>query len=120
LWLSDKDKDALIDEGLLNEEALPGRVELDISNALRISTMFVSSQRLVNSQPLTNFCSDNFQGEEAKVVILTTVRSNPECRSGFLKRSNRINVACSRARDGLYIIGNSQSLESVPMWKRIM
>lgn len=64
--------------------------------------------------------SDNFQGEEAKVVILSTVRSNAERRPGFLRTNNRINVACSRARDGFYVVGNSASLEVVPMWKDIM
>ncbi|KLJ08393.1 hypothetical protein EMPG_16163 [Blastomyces silverae] len=102
LWLSESDKAALL-EGFLTEKELesPGRVDLDMAGMLRISTI------------------DNFQGEEAKVVILTTVRSNPECRPGFLKTINRINVACSRARDGFYIFGNSQTLQTVPMWNHI-
>ena len=35
---------------------------------------------------------DNFQGEEADVVIISLVRSNQERNCGFLKTSNRINV----------------------------
>lgn len=35
---------------------------------------------------------DNFQGEEAKVVIVSLVRSNENGNVGFLKASNRINV----------------------------
>ncbi|OAS99706.1 uncharacterized protein BDCG_16275 [Blastomyces dermatitidis ER-3] len=103
LWLSESDKEALL-EGFLTDKELesPGPVDLDMAGMLRISTI------------------DNFQGEEAKVVILTTVRSNPECRPGFLKTINRINVACSRARDGFYIFGNSQSLQIVPMWNDII
>jgi hypothetical protein len=61
---------------------------------------------------------DNFRGEEAKVIVLTTVRSGG--RPGFLKTANRINVACSRARNGFYIIGNSETLRQVPMWKAIV
>lgn len=36
--------------------------------------------------------SDNFQGEEAKIVIISFVRSNRERKVGFLKTTNRINV----------------------------
>lgn len=63
---------------------------------------------------------DGFQGEEAKVIILSTVRSNLEDRVGFLKTTNRINVACSRARNGFYIVGNSTLLRTVNMWESIV
>ncbi|KAL8993484.1 MAG: hypothetical protein Q9169_006311, partial [Polycauliona sp. 2 TL-2023] len=56
---------------------------------------------------------DNFQGEEAKVVILSFVRSNAEGKCGFFRTSNRINVALSRARHGMYIIGDSQTACSI-------
>ncbi|KAF9870443.1 hypothetical protein CkaCkLH20_12110 [Colletotrichum karsti] len=59
---------------------------------------------------------DNFQGEEANVVIVSLVRSNNEKRCGFLSTSNRINVLLSRARHGMYIIGNSHTSSHVPMW----
>ncbi|KAL8766873.1 MAG: hypothetical protein Q9209_006469 [Squamulea sp. 1 TL-2023] len=63
---------------------------------------------------------DNFQGEEAKVVILSYVRSNAEGKCGFLRTTNRINVALSRAQHGMYIIGNAQTASSVPMWAEII
>ena len=59
---------------------------------------------------------DNFQGEEAKIIIISLVRSNDERQCGFLKTSNRINVLLSRARHGMYIIGNSYTASSVKMW----
>ena len=49
---------------------------------------------------------DSFQGRECDVVIYSTVRSNPERRIGFLKDYRRINVALSRARDSLVIVGD--------------
>ncbi|KKK26527.1 hypothetical protein ARAM_006130 [Aspergillus rambellii] len=63
---------------------------------------------------------DNFQGEEAKVVIISLVRSNSQNRCGFLKTSNRINVLLSRAQHGLYIIGNSETAVHVPMWEQVV
>ncbi len=49
---------------------------------------------------------DSFQGRECDVVIYSTVRSNPERQIGFLKDYRRINVALSRARDSLVIVGD--------------
>ncbi|KAI1347346.1 hypothetical protein F5Y01DRAFT_329806 [Xylaria sp. FL0043] len=63
---------------------------------------------------------DNFQGEEAKVVIISLVRSNPERRCGFLSTSNRINVLLSRAKHGMYIISNANTYEHIPMWKKVI
>ncbi|KAL2285256.1 hypothetical protein FJTKL_08216 [Diaporthe vaccinii] len=63
---------------------------------------------------------DNFQGEEAKVVVISLVRSNPQNRCGFLSTSNRINVLLSRAKHGCYILGNSNTYRNVPMWNQII
>lgn len=59
---------------------------------------------------------DNFQGEEAKVVIISLVRSNDEHRVGFLKASNRINVLLSRAKHGMVILGNAETCSRIGMW----
>ncbi|KAJ5470393.1 hypothetical protein N7530_007750 [Penicillium desertorum] len=59
---------------------------------------------------------DNFQGEEAKVIIVSLVRSNPKQKVGFLRTENRINVLLSRAQHGIYLIGNSETYLNVPMW----
>ena len=44
------------------------------------------------------FTVDNYQGEENDIIILSLVRSNKAFNVGFLKISNRVNVALSRAR----------------------
>eukprot|EP00736_Rhodelphis_marinus_P009799 Rmarinus@m.14001 len=53
---------------------------------------------------------DNFQGEEADIVIISLVRSNPHCRIGFLRERERVNVLLSRARHGMIILGNANVL----------
>lgn len=63
---------------------------------------------------------DNFQGEEAKIVIISLVRSNPQNKCGFLSTSNRINVLMSRAKEGCYVLGNSETYRHVPMWNQII
>ncbi|OOF93584.1 hypothetical protein ASPCADRAFT_517135 [Aspergillus carbonarius ITEM 5010] len=63
---------------------------------------------------------DNFQGEEAKVVVISLVRSNTQRRCGFLRTSNRINVLLSRAKHGMYIIGNSATSGGVEMWQKVV
>ncbi|KAI0398028.1 hypothetical protein F5Y17DRAFT_413210 [Xylariaceae sp. FL0594] len=63
---------------------------------------------------------DNFQGEEAKVVVISLVRSNNENRCGFLNTPNRINVLLSRAKHGMYLISNSHTYGHVPMWNNVI
>lgn len=55
---------------------------------------------------------DDFQGEENKIILLSLVRSNEDSRIGFLSTRNRVCVALSRAKEGLYIIGNMSQLSS--------
>eukprot|EP00347_Sterkiella_histriomuscorum_P006278 403353380 len=53
---------------------------------------------------------DNFQGEENDIIILSLVRSNQRNDIGYLKVSNRVCVALSRAKHGMFIFGNSSCL----------
>lgn len=58
------------------------------------------------------FTVDSFQGEENDVILLSLVRSNEHLGIGFLDNKNRLVVALSRARRGLYIFGNAITLVS--------
>ncbi|XP_071160029.1 NFX1-type zinc finger-containing protein 1-like isoform X1 [Mytilus edulis] len=49
---------------------------------------------------------DNYQGEENDIILLSLVRSNEDGKIGFLSIENRVCVALSRAKIGLYVIGN--------------
>uniref|UniRef100_A0A8V1A0C1 Zinc finger NFX1-type containing 1 n=1 Tax=Gallus gallus TaxID=9031 RepID=A0A8V1A0C1_CHICK len=63
---------------------------------------------------------DKYQGEENDIILLSLVRSNKEERIGFLQIPNRICVALSRAKKGLYCIGNMRMLGKVPLWSKII
>lgn len=54
---------------------------------------------------------DNYQGEEAKIVLVSLVRSNNLGQIGFLKEPERVNVLLSRARECEIIFGNRATLE---------
>lgn len=63
---------------------------------------------------------DNFQGEDNKIILLSLVRSNTDGNIGYLSFKNRICVALSRAKLGLYIIGNMNILSKASdVWKQI-
>ncbi|KAH9987465.1 AAA domain-containing protein [Russula compacta] len=68
---------------------------------------------------------DTFQGQEAKIVIISLVRNSGSFEEGntsigFLKSPNRINVALSRAKHGLYILGNASNLRKTGTWRTIL
>ena len=63
---------------------------------------------------------DNFQGEESKIILLSLVRSNLNKKIGFVGIENRICVALSRAKHGLYCIGNFEMFShSNSKWNEI-
>ncbi len=63
---------------------------------------------------------DGFQGREKEVVILSFVRSNPEGELGFLKDIRRTNVAMTRAKRKLLMIGDSATLANEPFYQRLL
>ncbi|EGO55979.1 hypothetical protein NEUTE1DRAFT_68071 [Neurospora tetrasperma FGSC 2508] len=105
VFLSDRDMEKMVLDGFGDDTAK------DIDPT---SHKTVEKKALLKTIRLATV--DNFQGEEAKVIIVSLVRSNMNCKVGFLRTENRINVLLSRAQHGMYLIGNSRTYRNIAMW----
>ncbi len=64
---------------------------------------------------------DDFQGEENEIILLSLVRSNSEKKIGFVGIENRVCVALSRAKKGMFISGNALMLtDEKTVWPQIL
>ena len=63
---------------------------------------------------------DSFQGQEEENIIVSLVRSNDEGDIGFLKDYRRMNVAITRAKEQLFLIGDSATLGADPFYNALL
>ena len=62
---------------------------------------------------------DGFQGQERDIIVISLVRSNDEGQIGFLRDLRRMNVAITRARMKLIIIGDVQTMTRHPFYRKL-
>ena len=63
---------------------------------------------------------DGFQGQERDIIVISLVRSNDEGQIGFLRDLRRMNVAITRARMKLIILGDAKTMTRHPFYKKLL
>ena len=63
---------------------------------------------------------DGYQGQECDVMIMNCVRANSYNDIGFLKDYRRLNVAITRPKHFLFVIGSSSTLQRDPVWRQMV
>ena len=62
---------------------------------------------------------DGFQGQERDIILISLVRANDEGQIGFLRDLRRMNVAITRARMKLIILGDASTMTHHPFYKKL-
>jgi hypothetical protein len=114
--LSDRDQEALDKDGFIESEASPQQKAAELHSTHRKTVL----EKKALGDLLRIATVDNLQGEGAKVIIVSVVRSNNKRRVGFLRTTNRFNVLLSRAQQGMNLIGNSDTYSDMLMRQKVI
>ena len=107
------------------ERLLDERIDVGIISPYRAQVQYL--RRLLMKReffkPFRRFISvntvDGFQGQERDIIVISLVRSNDEGQIGFLRDLRRMNVAITRARMKLIILGDRQTMTQHPFYRRL-
>ena len=100
-----------IDVGIIS----PYRAQVQyLKKLIKKYELFKPYRRLISVNTV-----DGFQGQERDVILISLVRSNDEGQIGFLKDLRRMNVAMTRARMKLIILGNKDTMTQHPFYKKL-
>ena len=103
-------------EGITMGIITPYRAQVDCLQKLAdASTVLHPLHKLISINSV-----DAFQGQERDVIIISFVRSNENSEVGFLSDIRRTNVAMTRARKKLIMIGDSATLGSHPFYLELL
>lgn len=103
--------DERIDVGVIS----PYRAQVQyLRRLIRKKESFKPFRRLISVNTV-----DGFQGQERDIILISMVRSNDEGQIGFLRDLRRMNVAITRARMKLIILGNAETMGSHPFYRKL-
>jgi superfamily I DNA and/or RNA helicase len=89
--------------------------EIGVITPYRAQALWLREQ-LIDFPELEVDTVDSFQGREKDVILLSLVRSNTEQQLGFLEDLRRLNVAITRPRKHLFVVGDSATLSGHPFY----
>ena len=107
------------------ERILEERLDVGIISPYRVQVQYL--RRLLKkkewARPFRHLISvntvDGFQGQERDIILISLVRSNDEGQIGFLRDLRRMNVAITRARMKLIILGDASTMTRHPFYKKL-
>ncbi|MBQ9646425.1 MAG: helicase, partial [Prevotella sp.] len=103
--------DERLDVGIIS----PYRAQVQLlRQLLRRSEFFRPFRRFITVNTV-----DGFQGQERDIIVVSLVRSNETGEIGFLRDLRRMNVAITRARMKLIILGDPRTLTRHPFYRRL-
>ena len=77
-------------------------------------------RQLIPQEEIEISTVDGFQGREKEAILISLVRANPNGEIGFLSDTRRINVALTRARRHLLVVGDSATITSHPFYQELV
>ena len=107
------------------ERILSERIDVGVISPYRAQVQFL--RRLLKKReffkPYRQLISvntvDGFQGQERDVILISLVRANDEGQIGFLRDLRRMNVAITRARMKLIILGDASTMTRHPFYRKL-
>ena len=113
-------------EKIGRERYIEERLDVGIISPYRLQAQYIRSlikhddQLRPLRQTITVQTVDGFQGQERDIVLISLVRSNEHGQIGFLSDLRRMNVAMTRARMKLIIVGHRATLTHHPFYRRLL
>ncbi len=112
-------------EKITKERVLEERIDFGVISPYKAQVYYLRS--LVKRDPffkplrslITIHTVDGFQGQERDVILISLVRANAEGKIGFLNDLRRMNVAMTRARMKLIILGDATTLSHHPFYRKL-
>ena len=107
------------------ERILEERLDVGIISPYRVQVQYLRRQLKKKewAKPYRHLITvntvDGFQGQERDIILISLVRSNDEGQIGFLRDLRRMNVAITRARMKLIILGDASTMTRHPFYKKL-